>query len=217
MMRSSLLDNAQIMGSEIASGYATHEEVYITEYASILKNAAKAVEIRLEQEEDISVIRQWMRDYQDYIDDTLDIQGIEIYATVYGKIAGATYWEGDDQIDATQTNWYQLAMEAGGEIVFTPTYIDQRLNTPTLTMAMQVGQTDSVVAVDIYPAQFTGWSNMESLPENSFYFLFDSQGYLLHYNGVDDAEIPDVQAYSNELYQEIKKGIHDTSSSYITV
>lgn len=216
MMRSSLLDNAQIMGSEIASGYATHEEVYITEYASILKNAAKAVEIRLEQEEDISVIRQWMRDYQDYIDDTLDIQGIEIYATVYGKIAGATYWEGDDQIDATQTNWYQLAMEAGGEIVFTPTYIDQRLNTPTLTMAMQVGQTDSVVAVDIYPAQFTGWSNMESLPENSFYFLFDSQGYLLHYNGVDDAEIPDVQAYSNELYQEIKKGIHDTSSSYIT-
>ena len=216
MMRSSLLDNAQIMGSDIASGYATHEEVYITEYASILKNAAKAVEIRLEQEEDISVIRQWMRDYQDYIDDTLDIQGIEIYATVYGKIAGATYWEGDDQIDATQTNWYQLAMEAGGEIVFTPTYIDQRLNTPTLTMAMQVGQTDSVVAVDIYPAQFTGWSNMESLPENSFYFLFDSQGYLLHYNGVDDAEIPDVQAYSNELYQEIKKGIHDTSSSYIT-
>lgn len=216
MMRSSLLDNAQIMGSEIASGYATHEEVYITEYASILKNAAKAVEIRLEQEEDISVIRQWMRDYQDYIDDTLDIQGIEIYATVYGKVAGATYWEGDDKIDTSQTTWYQMAMEAGGEIIFTPTYIDQRLNTPTLTMAMQVGQTDSVVAVDIYPAQFTGWSNMESLPENSFYFLFDSQGYLLHYNGVDNAEIPDVQSYATELFQEVKKGIHDTSSSYIT-
>lgn len=216
MMRTSLLDNAQILGSEIAAGYSMQEDVYLNEYSTILTNAATAVHIRLEQQDDISVIRQWLSDYQDYIEETTDIKGIEIYAAVYGKIAGATYWEGDEVIDPTQTNWYQMAIEANRKIIYTPTYIDQRLNTPTFTMAMRVGSTDSVVAVDIYPEQFSGWSNMESLPENSFYFLFDSQGYLLHYNGVDDAEIPDIQSYATELFQEVKKGIHDTSSSYIT-
>lgn len=216
MMRTSLLDNAQILGSEIAAGYSMQEDIYLNEYATILTNAATAVHIRLEQQDDISVIRQWLSDYQDYIEETTEIKGIEIYAAVYGKIAGATYWEGDEVIDPTQTNWYQMAIEANRKIIYTPTYIDQRLNTPTFTMAMRVGSTDAVVAVDIYPEQFSGWSNMESLPENSFYFLFDSQGYLLHYNGVDDAEIPDIQSYATELFQEVKKGIHDTSSSYIT-
>ena len=55
----------------------------------------------------------------------------EIYAAVYGKIAGATYWEVDEVIDPTQTNWYQMAIEANRKIIYTPTYIDQRLNTPT--------------------------------------------------------------------------------------
>ncbi len=216
MMRTSLLDNAQIMGSEIASGYATHEEVYIAEYTSILKNTAKAIEVRLQEQQDISVIRQWLRDYQDYVHDTMGIEGIEIYATAYGKIAGATYWEGDDLIDPTQTTWYQMAMESGGEIIFTPTYIDQRLNSPTLTMAMQIEDTDSVIAVDIYPEQFTGWSKMDSLPEDSRYFLFDSEGFLLHYNGFDESEIPEFDSYTKELFSEIKKGLHDVSSSYIT-
>lgn len=206
MMRTSLLDNAQIMGSEIASGYATHEEVYIAEYTSILKNTAKAIEVRLQEQQDISVIRQWLRDYQDYVHDTMGIEGIEIYATAYGKIAGATYWEGDDLIDPTQTTWYQMAMESGGEIIFTPTYIDQRLNSPTLTMAMQIEDTDSVIAVDIYPEQFTGWSKMDSLPEDSRYFLFDSEGFLLHYNGFDESEIPEFDSYTKELFSEIKKG-----------
>lgn len=134
MMRTSLLDNAQILGSEIAAGYSMQEDVYLNEYSTILTNAATAVHIRLEQQDDISVIRQWLSDYQDYIEETTDIKGIEIYAAVYGKIAGATYWEGDEVIDPTQTNWYQMAIEANRKIIYTPTYIDQRLNTPTFTM-----------------------------------------------------------------------------------
>lgn len=132
MMRTSLLDNAQILGSEIAAGYSMQEDVYLNEYSTILTNAATAVHIRLEQQDDISVIRQWLSDYQDYIEETTDIKGIEIYAAVYGKIAGATYWEGDELIDPTQTNWYQMAIEANRKIIYTPTYIDQRLNTPHL-------------------------------------------------------------------------------------
>ena len=112
MMRTSLLDNAQILGSEITAGYSMQEDVYLNEYSTILTNAATAVHIRLEQQDDISVIRQWLSDYQDYIEETTDIKGIEIYAAVYGKIAGATYWEVDEVIDPTQTNWYQMAIEA---------------------------------------------------------------------------------------------------------
>ena len=216
MMRTSLLDNAQILGSEITAGYSMQEDVYLNEYSTILTNAATAVHIRLEQQDDISVIRQWLSDYQDYIEETTDIKGIEIYAAVYGKIAGATYWEVDEVIDPTQTNWYQMAIEANRKIIYTPTYIDQRLNTPTLTMAMRVGSTDAVVAVDIYPEQFSGWSSMESLPEGSRYFLFDSQGFLLHYNGFDKSEISDFDSYIKELFSEIKKGLHDGSSSYVT-
>lgn len=70
---------------------------------------------------------------------------------------------------------------------------------------MRVGSTDSVVAVDIYPEQFSGWSSMDSLPEGSRYFLFDSQGFLLHYNGFDKSEISDFDSYTEELFSEIKR------------
>lgn len=48
MMRTSLLDNAQILGSEITAGYSMQEDVYLNEYSTILTNAATAVHIRLE-------------------------------------------------------------------------------------------------------------------------------------------------------------------------
>ena len=84
MMRNctSLLDNAQILGSGTA-GYSMQEDVYLNEYSTILTNAATAVHIRLEQQDDISVIRQWLSDYQDYIGETIDIKGIRKYMPQY--------------------------------------------------------------------------------------------------------------------------------------
>ena len=99
----------------------------------------------------------------------------------------ATYWEGDEGYDPTASQWYQQAIEAGGEIVYTDAYIDVRLQKPVFTIAKQVRGTQDVVAMDIYSDQLVVSGIREELPEEGHYYLCDSQGQLLYYVAHDEA------------------------------
>ena len=60
-------------------------------------------------------IPSWLREY---LNISVMPQGPECggYASIDGKIVAATYWEGDASFESEQTEWYQKAIEADGDI-----------------------------------------------------------------------------------------------------
>lgn len=83
--------------------------------------------------------------------EVMDLGEVETYASLDGKIYGATYWEGDDIYNPLDKEWYLNALEHEGETVYTDAYIDVRTNEKVVTLSRQIQGTQDVVVIDFYP------------------------------------------------------------------
>ena len=205
-----LLQNAQIMGSEIVRRFSADEENYVIRYEMVLKGAQEG----LLPENRPADLTAWMQDYLYHVERTIGIRNLGLYASVDGKITAATYWEGGETFDPTGSIWYQQAMAVDVEVVYTDAYTDIRLEEMVVTIATRIPGTDDVVALDIYPSQMNLWRTSEELPEGSRYYLSDGEGVLLYY-AQDGTELPaeDVQQSYDELFAQMQQGIHDVADS----
>lgn len=69
-------------------------------------------------------LQQWLASYFRHLEETLHSDLIDPYAVVDGSIIGATFWTEDASYDYIDTEWYQKALDADGEIIFTDSYQD---------------------------------------------------------------------------------------------
>lgn len=210
-MNDAVLKSAQHMGEEIAKSFGFNEEVYVEEYENILDT----LEYQLRPENRTENSEALIKRYMDYIQETMDTDEFELYASIDGKIQAATYWEGDKNFNPKETEWYKKALEAGGGTIFTDAYTDVRLNKKVVTIAKQISGTQDVAAVDIYPNTMASNKNVDSLPDKSNYYLCDSKGTLLDYyvSGYNDSKI---QEKYNIIFRQILDGVHDSYESYVT-
>ncbi|MEQ2519916.1 ATP-binding protein [Ruthenibacterium sp. CLA-JM-H11] len=205
-----LLDEAQVMGTEIAKRLAAQEMHNIVQYQWVLDTLEASMRPQNRTEDTAA----WMQEYLVYARDLTGLDEIEIYASVDGKIVAATYWEGDEDYGPTASQWYQQAIEAGGGIVYTDAYIDVRLQKPVFTIAKQVRGTQDVVAMDIYSDQLGVSGIREELPEEGHYYLCDSQGQLLYYVAHGEASPEVIQEQISQLFNEIQAGEHTSYQSF---
>lgn len=215
ILQNKMLDNAQIMGQEVAKSFAVAENANIYAYELLLKNASQLLESQMESETNISEIQKWMENYSAYIKDNLNSKAVDMYASINGKIVAANYWEGDDTFDPTKTEWYKGALEANGKLSYTDAYMDAVTGDYVITLSQKIPNSDCVLAIDLYPQYFKSWATMESLPENSSFFLCDTSGTLIYYETISGIEIENVQEYVDNLNVSLEKGEFDDPKSFI--
>lgn len=205
LVQRTMLKNAQVMGEEIVRSFTTSEDASLYAYELMIENASNWLDTQLENGADTEEISAWMQEYLSYLLDGVGSEGMDMYAAINGKIVAANYWEGDDTFDPTGSPWYQLAMEAGGEVVFTDAYANVVTGKKVVTIAQQVGNRDAVVAVDFYTQHFKGIVSAESLPDLSSFFLCDFNGVLMDYFTYWNAEEEEIQGYISLLLDEIRE------------
>ena len=216
LVQRTISTNSQVMGQEIARSFSTSEDANLYAYELLLRNATQWLSGQLEEGKSREEVQHWMEDYLSYVSDTLGSKGIDMCASIGGQILAATYWEGDDTFDPTAQNWYQMAMAADGDIIYTDAYNDVVTGLAVITIAQRIGNTNDVLAIDLFPQHFQQWSSMEALPADSSYFLCDSTGTVLCYDTNGSERIEDVQSYVDQLNEEIDAGIHaDTEFSFL--
>lgn len=204
LVQNTMLNNADIMGREIVQSFSTSEDANIFAYELLLQNASIWLEEKLQEEEDTEHIQGWMKTYLTYIMEHIGSKGIDMYASIGGKIVAANYWERDDTFDPTQTTWYQQAVEADGEIVSTDAYVDAVTGDSVITIAQKVQGFDAVLAIDLYPQYFTLWTSLEGLPENCSFFLCDSQGHLMYADIQKKVPTEEIQEYVDGLIKQLQ-------------
>ena len=210
-----ILNNAKSMGQSLAQSYSTEEERNLIGYELLLKLGASYVGQDAVQYMDEETLELYLKRY--FLDAT-DILGegvIDPYAVVNGKIIAANPWTGDEEYDVSDTEWYTKAIEADGEVIFTNAYTDAISGRAVITAAIKGEGTDNVVAFDVSPENFRVETNRQELPENSSYFLCDSNGTLLYQESAVESSEEEIRDYVRGLFADIQSGELDNTGAHI--
>ena len=209
-MRDTLLKSGQSMGAEVASKYGAREEMYTEQYEYLLN----LLEYQLRPGNTIVDTEQFMKNFLNMADETMNLTGLEIYSYIDGEIAAATPWEDDVSYHVEETDWYQGALRTDG-IYYTDVYEDVRLKTEIVTLAKRIEGTENVVAADLYPENMAD-SILEDLPDQSHYFLSDGEGTLLNWHVTrKDLSKEEIQNRYLGFFHDIKAGKHASYDSSI--
>ena len=208
-MNDAVIRNVQMAGDETAHVYGLNEVITSNQYETILET----MEYQLRPVNRTAGYTEMLRKYLEFVTDVMKLGDVEAYAVIDGTIYSASYWEEDEEYDPEETEWYQKAIEAEGEIIYTDAYEDARLNKMVMTLAKQIKGTEDVVAVDVYPSYEKKLMRDSEAPDGTNYYICDSKGTLVAYtvDGVDREELQ--EKFYSEVFQKI---IKQNSGSRIT-
>lgn len=216
LVREKLLKNSDEMGTHLAESYAMEEENRISIYRMLMHLGAVYADENIETYASEESLQQWLAGYSMHLSEVLGADIIDPYAVIDGKIIAAVPWQGDDSYDYANTEWYQKALEADGDIIFTNAYEDAITGKQLVTIAKKLKGEGNVLAFDILMEKFHSHKNKVSIPEKSSYFLFDGNGKLIYLASDLEYENEATIEYAQELLNKIRQGELDSYTATIT-
>lgn len=204
VMNAILLRNAGQMGSLLLQNYCAYEENRISIYESLLVLGTSYVAEQEKTDASLEEIKEGLYPYLDGLEDVFGKNSVQIYGIVGGEIISNDS-ELENYVDYPyiETEWYQKALEANGNIIYTDTYLDKRTGTPNVTIAKKVKASESVLSFDLFLEDAHDISGTLGLPDNSSYYLCDNNGVLLYYDTSDDKPYEQYQEFVENYWDEI--------------
>ncbi len=216
LLRTALLQNAENLGTSLAQTYASEERNNLTVYETLLSFGTENISKRIQSGEGEDEIEAWMQRYFQTLQAVLGEEKVDPYIVLNQKIVAANPWEYDEVYNASETEWYQKAVEADGDVIFTNVYTDAVYHKPVITVAKKCSDIDGVMAFDIFPENFQFQKNSVELPEQASFFLCDGAGTLI-YNEMDrEVEKEKLQTYVAQILKMIGSGSQKTHDMTIT-
>ena len=212
VIRGILLDNARRMGNEMARSYSVEGERNAIAYETLMGVTTHYIDQQLEKS---SRPEGWIEEYLQTVSNALGDSLIDPYAVIDGTIIAANPWEGDGDYPVESSQWYQKALDAEGEIIYTDGYQDAITGKTVVTIA-QAGRTPgTVVAFDIFPEQLRMGDSQDALPEGSSYFLCDTSGSLLYAETGLEVSQEELQVYIDDFLLKIREGKASRTDAYV--
>ena len=214
LVRVKLLENTQNLGMALAKSYAVEEEMHLDSFRQIIILAAQYVDEIDSDAGNGSEVQSWLQDYFSKLTVMLGENMVDPYAVIDGEIVAANPWDGDAAYDYRSTDWYQDALAAGGEVVFSDVYQDAITGEPVFTISKALARSGDVLAMDVYIHSQGLHNTTQTLPGNSSYYLCDTNGTLLYTLTRWQTDEKTLQMYADYLMEGIRDGslfAYDTS------
>ena len=213
LIRSTLLRNARDTGTALSRSFAAEESNSLAMYETLLSFGTASLDSRLEAGEGRESIARFLELYFRRLDSVLGDGVVDPYVVLNGTIVAANPWDGDDSFDYESTAWYQAALAAQGDVIFTDLYTDAVSGRPVVTAAQKCSGSGAVMAFDILPERFHFAS--VDLEQGDSFFLCDSTGAILYRQTSLTQPAPQVQQYLRGLIAQIEAGELDSVSDSI--
>ena len=206
LVRTKLLQNTQDLGMSLAESIAAEEESRLVTFRTFLELGAQYLDQISENGGTSDALQQWLSSYFDKLTHIVGNNVIDPYAVISGEIVAANPWTGDSAYDYQQTDWYQQALQAQGELIFTNVYFDVITGDPVITAAKQLGHSGDVLAMDIFPRNMHQHSSSRILPDNCSLYVCDSVGTLVYSTNTSNVDPSKLQSYTDYLINGIQDG-----------
>ena len=210
-----LLDNARTMGKNLVTSYANDENSQLNEYDRILTMAMYYQEDMYDDGASAEEFEAWLTDFFEKSTSLLNTTHTDIYAVWDGQVISAGGIRPRDY-DYQDQSWYQQAMAAGGEVIFTDAHICGVCgNEQVITVAASASGSNNAVAFDVPLDQFVQNHTVQDLPEGGAYYVLDSEGDLLFSATPFTASQEELQAYTRNLFDRVNRGELDGRNNEI--
>lgn len=211
-----LLENADYMGNNLVQSYSLYGEQNIRIYQNMIRTGISYICHMAQEGESPEEIEEWIIGYFEIAGENMESNIADAYAVVDGRVIAASPWEGIEAYDYAGSSWYQQAIEAEGEVIFTNAYEDQVYRNQVVTIAAADPETGNAIAFDLFPENFErNYENLQSL-EGSSYYVCDAAGGVLYYRASFEAPPETVISYVKALYRKVDGGEMEGSRSTIT-
>lgn len=205
--RELLLENARTMGKNLVTSYANDENSQLNEYDRTLTMAMYYQEDMYKQGASAEEFESWLADFFAKSASLLNTSHTDIYAVWDGQVLSASGVRNRDY-DYRDQEWYQQAMAAEGEVIFTDAHICGVCgNEQVITVAVSAAGSDNAVAFDVPLEHFRVNHTVQDLLAGGAYYVLDSQGSLLYSNTpYFEASEEELQVYTKDLFDRVNRG-----------
>ena len=206
LVRNKLLQNTQDLGMSLAESYASEEELHVSTFRNFLELGSRYVEELSQSGADAGALQIWLHGYFTKLTAIVGENIMDPYAVIDGAIVAANPWEGDTSYNYRDTEWYRQTLAADGQVIFTNAYIDAITGRQVITAARKFGDSDDVLAMDIFPQNLNERVERKSLPEDGSVYLCDAEGTLLYASTKWEVSETELQHFAGALIGGIRDG-----------
>lgn len=206
LVREKILTNANDLGMSLAQSYANEEENRINMYSMLLTTMSISMQNGITQDLSTEELQREMADYSAQLENMMNAYIMDPYAVIDEHIVAAIPWEGDEDYSYASSEWYQRAIAAGNDVIYTDPYTDAITGKKVVTLARCINDDKDVLAFDIFLDNFHTHKNKAYLPEASTYFLFDSDDEIIYVSSYQSSSSDEQQKYYDTLISDIRQG-----------
>lgn len=216
LLRTALLRNSQSMGIALASNYAAEASNNLSIFETLLSFGTASLDKQVRDGSSPEELLEWMDLYFQQLVAVLGQGVVDPYLVLNGEILAANPWEGNDTYDVYSTEWYQKAVAADGEAIFTNVYTDAIFQKPVITAAQKSSAAEAVLAFDVFPENFAFRFTDQEISAGDSFFLCDGEGTVIFCHTALDVDDDGVHRYLGELIQQIENGDLAAYDDFIT-
>ena len=210
LMRENILSNSNALGHEVAQRLDSSLQFEFQKQCQFVELLAHYADVFLKdhaKDPDGGAVAfdLWMKQTEDELRKKQTDMRIDIYASINGHIVSPTYWDGDAFLVTEARPWYKAAMTADrGRAVILDPYTDIFTNTVITTVSARIGDTDDVIAIDLYLESASQSSTFASLvPDNYCFYLVDAKGTVILYYTPFNANYAQIQRHVNTFFDSL--------------
>ena len=216
LLRTALLRNSQSMGIALSSNYAAEASNNLSIFETLLSFGTASLDKQVRDGSSPEELLEWMDLYFQQLGAVLGQGVVDPYLVLNGEILAANPWEGDDTYNVYSTEWYQKAVAADGEAIFTNVYTDAIFQKPVITAAQKSSAAEAVLAFDVFPENFAFRFTDQEISAGDSFFLCDGEGTVIFCHTDLDVDGDGMHRYLGELIQQIENGDLAAYDDFIT-
>lgn len=201
-----LLENTRSISQDLIQNYALDEEHNFEIYENMITLGMDYLEDQIVSGASVEEMEDRLRDFFQKTADLAKNDKLEGFAIVNGRTIAANPRPGMENYDASEKDWYQQAIQADGDIIYTDAYMDSVYHRQVVTIAAADPTTGNAIAFDLFPENFKAHHDNLALSGNNSYYLCDRKGTLLYHHTSFDATEDELKDYVQDLFDEIKSG-----------
>lgn len=214
-METILLENTQMLGDSIAYNYFHDDENRRISYQNVIEQGKRELDNFENEEMTYEEAEKSLYSFFDYASEKLGEDMVDSYAVINDRIIADNPWEGDDDYNFKETEWYKRASESPGKVIFTDLYKDAITGKMIITIAQKSETSGNVMVFDVFPENFENSIDLEKFPEGTSAYLVDSNGRILYAkSGIKNINYDEMNSYVSSLVSGIKEGKLKRSDSY---
>ncbi|MBR5376465.1 MAG: response regulator [Lachnospiraceae bacterium] len=207
------VDGRHEMGVDTSRLVATEIENYLAATASALQVTADTVDNMLKRGESQEKITTFFVDQTDNYKRLLDENLTGLYGVIRGQYVDGLEWVPPDDYDPKKRGWYNLAVNAGGEVVMVPPYVDAQTGEVVITITRKISDCEdqekydssNIVAIDIIVNHIQDIVEQTTINGKGTAMVVNRDGMIIAHQDRDKVGSGFRNEYSPALFTQIIK------------